>query len=269
MNAHALKRLELESHLRRALERQEFVLHYQPQFDLNDGGKIIGLEALIRWQRPGVGLVAPLEFIPLLEETGLIVAVGEWILRTACVQHHAWRAAGLPPMRVAVNISGRQFNSSDLIAMVERVVQDTRMEPVFLEFEITESVLMKNAGSVDKILQSLSTMGVHLGVDDFGTGYSSLSYLKRFPINILKVDQTFVRDITSDADDAAIVSAIITMAHALGIKTTAEGVETLDQLEFLRTQGCDFVQGYYFCRPQTGDEIERLIKENNWVGGKT
>ena len=269
MNAHALQRLELESHLRRALERQEFVLHYQPQFDLNDGGRIIGLEALIRWQRPGVGLVAPMEFIPLLEETGLIVAVGEWILRTACAQHHAWRKAGLPPMRVAVNISGRQFNSSDLIAMVGRVVQDTQMEPVFLEFEITESILMKSAGSVDKILQSLSTMGVHLGVDDFGTGYSSLSYLKRFPINILKVDQSFVRDITSDKDDAAIVSAIITMAHALGIQTTAEGVETLEQLDFLRTQGCDFVQGYYFCRPQTGDEIERLIKENNWVGGKT
>ncbi|MEO7600841.1 MAG: EAL domain-containing protein [Gammaproteobacteria bacterium] len=260
INAHSLQRLDLETSLRRALERQEFVLHYQPQFDLNDGS-LVGFEVLIRWQRPGAGLVPPLEFIPLLEETGLIVPVGEWVLRTACAQHHAWRAAGLPPLRVAVNISGRQFNSGDLIKMIRRVMQDVRMDPEFLEFEITESIIMKNAVSAVEVLQAISTMGVRLAIDDFGTGYSSLSYLKRFPIDTLKIDQTFVRDITSDADDAAIVRATITLAHNLGIHVVAEGVETREQLEFLRAQGCDFAQGYFFSRPLPGDEIALLLPQ--------
>ena len=259
MNAHALKRLELETQLRRAMERQEFVLHYQPQIDLN-GGAIIGSEALIRWRRPGSDLIPPVEFIPLLEETGLIVPVGEWVLRTACAQHHAWRAAGLSPLRVAVNISGRQFNGSDLIETVRRVMRDTRMEPGFLEVEITESVIMKNAEKVVETLQILNSMGVRLAIDDFGTGYSSLSYLKRFPIDSLKIDQSFVRDITTDPDDAAIVTAIITMAHSLDIHVVAEGVETSEQLEFLRARGCDLMQGYYFSPPRPGDEIERLFK---------
>ncbi len=260
MNAHALKRLELETDLRRALERQEFVLHYQPQIDLKSGG-VIGSEALIRWQRPGSGLVPPMEFIPLLEETNLIVPVGEWVLRAACAQHHAWRAAGLPPLRVAVNISSRQFNGGGLIETVGRVMQDTRMEPGFLDLEITESVIMQNAEAVVDTLRTLNSMGVRLAIDDFGTGYSSLSYLKRFPIDSLKIDQAFVRDITTDPDDAAIVSAIITMAHSLDIQVVAEGVETREQLEFLRAQGCDAVQGYYFSPARPGAEVVQLIKD--------
>ncbi|MHB8535597.1 MAG: EAL domain-containing protein [Sulfuricaulis sp.] len=259
MNAHALKRLELETDLRRALERQEFVLHYQPQIDLKSGS-VIGSEALIRWQHPERGLVPPMEFIPLLEETGLIVPVGEWVLRAACAQYHAWRAAGLPPSRVAVNVSSRQFNGGGLVETVGRVMQDSGMEPGVLELEITESVIMKNPQAVVETLQTLSSMGVRLAIDDFGTGYSSLSYLKRFPIDILKIDQTFVRDITTDPDDAAIVSAIITMAHSLDIQTVAEGVETREQLEFLRAQGCDFMQGYYFSRARPAGEIEHLLQ---------
>jgi diguanylate cyclase (GGDEF)-like protein len=262
MNAHALKRFELETSLRYALERQEFVLHYQPQFDLKGGG-ISGLEALIRWQRPGSGLVPPMEFIPLLEETGLIVQVGEWALRAACMQHHAWRAAGLPPLRVAVNISARQFNGNNLMKTIRRIMQDSGMASEFLEIEITESVLMKNAELAIDELQEMSAMGVRLAIDDFGTGYSSLSRLKRFPIDVLKIDQTFVRGIISDPNDAAIVSAIITMAHALGIKVVAEGVETREQLEFLNARDCDFVQGYYFSRPLPGDEIESLFKKSD------
>lgn len=260
MNAHALARLNLETGLRRALERQEFVLHYQPQIDLKNGD-VVGFEALIRWERAGSGLVAPVEFIPLLEETGLIVAVGEWMLRSACAQHHTWRAAGLPALRVAVNISGRQFDGKDLMQTLQRVMQVVPMPAEFLELEITESILMKNADTDIEALQALSAMGMRFAIDDFGTGYSSLTYLKRFPIDILKIDKAFVRDITTDADDAAIVSAIITMAHSLGIKTVAEGVESREQLELLREQGCDFAQGYYFSPPLPGEEIEHLLKE--------
>lgn len=260
MNAHALARLNLETGLRRALERQEFVLHYQPQIDLKNGD-VVGFEALIRWERAGSGLVSPVEFIPLLEETGLIVAVGEWMLRSACAQHHAWRAAGLPALRVAVNISGRQFDGKDLMQTLQRVMQVVPMPAEFLELEITESILMKNADTDIEALQALSAMGMRFAIDDFGTGYSSLTYLKRFPIDILKIDKAFVRDITTDADDAAIVSAIITMAHSLGIKTVAEGVESREQFELLREQGCDFAQGYYFSPPLPGEEIENLLKE--------
>lgn len=260
MNAHALARLNLETGLRRALERQEFVLHYQPQIDLKNGD-VVGFEALIRWERAGSALVSPVEFIPLLEETGLIVAVGEWMLRSACAQHHAWRAAGLPALRVAVNISGRQFDGKDLMQTLQRVMQVVPMPAEFLELEITESILMKNADTDIEALQALSAMGMRFAIDDFGTGYSSLTYLKRFPIDILKIDRAFVRDITTDADDAAIVSAIITMAHSLGIKTVAEGVESREQLELLREQGCDFAQGYYFSPPLPGEEIEHMLKE--------
>ena len=261
MNAHALTRLSRETGLRRALERQEFVLHYQPQFDLKSGA-VVGFEALIRWENIDSGAVLPAEFIPLLEETGLIVPVGEWILRTACAQHHAWQLAGLPPLRMAVNISSRQFDGNNLMQTIEQVMQAEQMQPEFLELEITESVLMKNGETDIQALQALSSMGMRFAIDDFGTGYSSLTYLKRFPINILKIDQAFVRDITINLDDAAIVRAIITMAHSLGMKTVAEGVETREQLDFLRTQGCDFAQGHFFSPPLPGEEIERLLKVN-------
>lgn len=261
MNAHALTRLNLETGLRRALERQEFIVHYQPQFDLNSGA-IVGFEALMRWENSGTEPVMPAEFIPLLEETGLIVPVGEWMLRTACAQHHAWCSAGLPPLRMAVNISGRQFDGKKLMERLKQVMQELNMPPELLELEITESILMKNAEPDIEALQAFSAMGMRFAIDDFGTGYSSLTYLKRFPIDILKIDKAFVRDITADVDDAAIVSAIINMAHSLGIKTVAEGVETAEQLGFLRRQGCDYAQGYYFSPPLPGDEIERLLKVN-------
>jgi len=257
MNAQALKRLDMEAHLRRALEREEFVLHYQPQIDLRTG-RTTGYEALIRWQRAEQGLIPPMEFIPLAEETGLIVPMGEWVLRTACAQCQAWGKEGPQQPRIAVNVSSKQFNGGNLVAMVSRIMNENHLGPGVLEIEITESVLMDNAQAAIETLQILSSMGVSISIDDFGTGYSSLSYLKRFSIDVLKVDQSFVRDITTDPDDAAIVSAIITMAHQLDIEVVAEGVETREQLEFLRAQGCDFVQGYYFSRPKPSTDITLL-----------
>lgn len=261
MTQHAMTRLSRETGLRRGLEREEFVLHYQPQFDLKSG-EVVGFEALIRWENLDTGAMQPNEFIPLLEETGLIVQVGEWILHTACAQHNAWQKAGLPPLRIAVNISSRQFDSNELITTLRKVLEAECMEPQYLELEITETILMKNAEPDIEALQALSSMGMRFAIDDFGTGYSSLTYLKRFPINILKIDKAFVHDITSNADDAAIVRAIITMAHSLNMKTVAEGVETREQLDFLRTQGCDYAQGYYFSPPLSGPEIEHLMKVN-------
>ncbi|MHB1567284.1 MAG: GGDEF/EAL domain-containing response regulator [Acidiferrobacter sp.] len=258
MNTEALRRLGLETDLRRALERQEFVLHYQPQIDLQTG-RATGCEALVRWERPGVGLVFPMAFIPFMEENGLIVPLGEWVLRTACAQHHAWRAAGAPPLRMAVNVSGRQFARSDFVGTVQRIIQDSGIDHGMLELEITESVIMQNAPTAVDILKTLHAMGVRFSIDDFGTGYSSLSYLKRFPVDILKIDQAFVRDITTDADDAAIVKAIIMMAQSLDIEVIAEGVETQEQVEFLRAQGCHLVQGYYFSKPQPAATIEGEI----------
>ncbi len=261
MNIHALQRLELETALRHALERKEFVLHYQPQFDL-EKGHIVGFEALLRWQRPGWGLLLPMEFISVLEETGLIIPVGEWVLYTACIQHQAWRTTVLPSLRMSANISGRQFDENDLPETIRRIKKATHIEGISLELEITESVLMKSSQPVIGILQEISAMGIRFAVDDFGTGYSSLSYLKRFPINILKIDQAFVQDITNNPDDAAIVRAIITMAHSLGMKTIAEGVETREQFEFLQSQGCDFGQGYYFSPARSAEEMRSLLETN-------
>ena len=261
MNENALARLGLETGLRHALDRQEFMVHYQPQIDLKSG-QAIGFKALLRWERPGSGPVSPQEFIPVLEETGLIVPVGEWMLRTACEQHRAWRAAGQQPLRMAVNISSRQFEAWDLTNIVQRILQETAMPAELLELEITESILMKNTAQDMDALQALSRTGMRFAIDDFGTGYSSLTYLKRFPIDILKIDKAFVRDITDNADDAAIVGAIITMAHSLGIQTLAEGVETSEQVEFLRRQGCDLAQGYYFSQPLPAGEAAQFLAEN-------
>lgn len=260
MNENALARLSLETGLRHALDRQEFSVQYQPQIDLKNG-EVVGFEALLRWDRPDGGPVSPKVFIPILEETGLIVAVGEWMLRTACEQHRAWRAVGLPPLRMAVNISSRQFEGGDLTETLRRVLQDAAMPAEFLELEITESILMKNAARDMEALQTLNALGMRFAIDDFGTGYSSLTYLKRFPIDILKIDKAFVRDITDNGDDAAIVRAIITMAQSLGIQALAEGVETREQVEFLRHQGCDLIQGYYFSPPLSASEAERFLVE--------
>jgi diguanylate cyclase (GGDEF)-like protein/PAS domain S-box-containing protein len=263
MNSRALDRLKLESGLRRALEREEFVLHYQPQMDIASG-EIIGMEALLRWEPPGQEMVYPGDFIPIAEETGLIVPIGEWVLRAACAQNTAWQASGrFPRLKVAVNLSARQFTQQDIVKVVSRALEDTGCSAVSLELEITESIIMENPEAAAQTLLNLSNMGVHLSIDDFGTGYSSLSYLKRFPINSLKIDKSFVRDITTDADDAAIAKAVIALAHSLKLKVIAEGVETAEQLSFLRAQQCDQMQGYYLSRPLPVEQIEAAMLQRS------
>lgn len=263
LNTRAARRLDLETALRYALERGEFVLHYQPQVDLTSG-RITGLEALIRWQRPGSGpgLVSPLDFIPLAEETGLIVPIGEWVLRTACAQNQAWQEAGLPALRMSVNIAARQFQQQNLAEVVARALKETGLDSRWLMLEITESTVMRDAGAAIETLRQIGAMGVGLSVDDFGTGHSSLSYLKRFPLNCLKIDKSFIDDIITDPSDAAITTAIISMAGSLEIKVIAEGVETLAQLKFLSARGCDAMQGYYFSKPLPTAALASLLAKN-------
>jgi diguanylate cyclase (GGDEF)-like protein len=260
MNAQAMERLTLESRLRRALERDEFVLHYQPKVDFAADGRVCGVEALVRWQPKDGDLVAPMQFIPILEDTGLIVPVGEWILRSACACNRAWQDAGLPRMRMAVNLSARQFRDAGLADTVERVLRDTGLAPEWLELEITESMLMDNSDRTRDVLQRLNDMGVHLTIDDFGTGYSSLGYLKRLPIGTLKIDRSFIKDLTTNDSDAALVHAIIAMAHGLGLRVVAEGVETADQALFLREQTCDEMQGYFFSRPLPASDLRPMFE---------
>jgi diguanylate cyclase (GGDEF)-like protein len=236
MSARGRALLNLEGSLRRALENEEFLLYYQPKATVASG-KISGFEALLRWQRPEVGLVSPVEFIPVLEETGLIVQAGEWVLNAVCIQINEWIGAGIKPVPVAVNLSARQFLAPDLGPTIKRIIETHRIDPGLIELEITESSLMANAQEAERTLEYLRSLGVALSIDDFGTGYSSLSYLKRFPLHALKVDRSFVRDITTDANDAAITLAVISMAHSLGLKVVAEGVETKEQLSFLAQHG--------------------------------
>ncbi len=259
MGARALEKFMLESSLRHALERQEFQLHYQPQVNLGTG-EITGVEALLRWQHPELGLISPAQFIPVAEETGLMRAIDEWVLHTACAQAQAWRAAGLPPLTMIVNLSGWTFNEPRMMEAVSQALANSCFVPQQLELEITEGVLMHSAQSTVETLESLNRMGLKLAVDDFGTGYSSLSYLKRFPVHTLKIDQSFVRDVNSDANDASLVKAIIAMGHALQLNVIAEGVETPEQLAFLRRHGCDGMQGYLFSRPLPAEEITRLLQ---------
>jgi len=260
MNTQVFKRLELERELRKALEREEFVLFYQPQIS-SSTGKIIGMEALIRWQHPERGLLSPFHFIPLAEETGLIVPIGEWVLRAACRQNKAWQDAGLPPLHVAVNLSMIQFQQKDLIETVVRVLQETGLHPQYLELEITESIAMHNTDYVIGKLNELVNLGVQISIDDFGTGFSSLNYLKKFPINKLKIDRSFITDITSDSDDALIVTAIIAMAHSLKLNVIVEGVETEAQRSYLPTLGCDEMQGYLFSAPVPPREFMKMLEE--------
>lgn len=263
MNTRAFERLTLENNLRRALERNEFELHYQPQVDLSTG-QVVGAEALIRWRHPELGLVSPDRFVPIAEETGMILPIGEWVLRTACVQNKAWQDAGLPHLHVAVNLSGRQFKQKNLIAMIELILAETGLGAEHLELEITESVIMDQAAETIAAIGDMRMLGLRLSIDDFGTGYSSLSYLKRFPIDNLKIDRSFVRDITTDQDDAAIVKAVIALAHSLKLMVIAEGVETAAQFDFLREQGCDEIQGYYFSRPLEVAEFTARLA-NGWA----
>ena len=252
------KRLAMENELRAALEKGQFVLHYQPKVDVASGA-VVGMEALVRWNHPQKGMIWPSEFIPLAEETGLIVPLGKWVLYEACMQVRRWDALGIADMAVAVNISGVQFQQRDLVDTVARVLAASGLDPRHLELEITESVVMQNASEAIVMLGELHRMGVSLSIDDFGTGYSSLNYLKRFPIDKLKIDQSFIRDISAGSDDAAIVQAIIAMAHSLRLRVVAEGVEHQSQLEFLRGLGNDEYQGYLFSKPLPAREVERQL----------
>lgn len=260
MNEMDNKRLKLETELRHALERDEFRLFYEPRVDI-ENGVFAGVEALLRWQHPELGLIYPLDFISLLEETGLIVPVGEWVIRTACLQNVAWQQAGVPPMCMAVNLSARQFNEQNLSQQVADILDETGLAPEYLELEITENILMQQTSATINMLWDLHALGVQLAIDDFGTGYSSLSYLQKFPIHTLKIDRAFVRDITTDADDAAIVQLIIDMAHSLKLNVVAEGVESREQLEYLQGRKCSEMQGYYFSRPKPADELLPLLTE--------
>jgi diguanylate cyclase (GGDEF)-like protein len=258
MHAKASKRFELETSLRHAVDNQEFLLHYQPRVAI-DSLKIVGVEALVRWQHPQLGLVPPLDFIPLAEETGLILPIGEWVLREACRQNREWQNKGFPPMRVGVNISARQFQQQHLAETVMRILEEVELDPEFLELELTESSIMSNAEATIVVLTKLQTKGIAISVDDFGTGFSSLSYLKRLPIDSLKVDQSFVRELATDPDDAALVMAIVSLAHTLRLRVVAEGVETQEQLRFLRLLRCDEIQGYLISKPLPVAGIEQLL----------
>jgi diguanylate cyclase (GGDEF)-like protein/PAS domain S-box-containing protein len=273
MNAKAFERLALENSLRKALEREEFAVYYQPQVDLLTG-LVIGMEALIRWNHPDLGLIGPAQFIPLAEETGLITSIGEWVLRTSCKQTKAWQDKGYTNNRISVNLSARQFQQHDLVEMVDRVIQDSGLDPSYLELEITESVVMQDADQAIMILNQFKERGIKVAIDDFGTGYSSLSYLKQFPIDRIKIDRIFIHTIITDSDDMAITAAIIAMSHNLNVAAVAEGVETVEQLDVLTELECDEIQGFVFSRPVPADEAEKLFANppqrllNYWMDGE-
>ena len=266
LDQRSLRRLELENQLHKALEMGQLVLHYQPQFSLADG-RLRGVEALIRWQHPDLGMISPAEFIPLAEESGLIVPIGAWVLETACRQAHAWREAGFPELVMSVNLSVRQFFREDIVRLVTQAIDQYGLGAHVLELEITESVAMEDVGYTIRTLESLAAGGLRLAIDDFGTGYSSLSQLKKMPVQLLKIDRSFVQDITTRPDDAEIVNAVITMAHRLGLKVIAEGVESQAQLAHLHQQQCDYAQGFLFSRPLPAAELELLLRKWDFRGG--
>lgn len=259
LNARAMECMQMENGIRRAWERQEFVIYYQPQININDG-RIVGVEALLRWQHPGKGLIYPSEFIPAAEETGLIVPIGEWVLRTACAQNKAWQQAGFPKMRVAVNLSARQFQQHDLVETVAKILHETGLESRWLELEITETIAMQDIEFTKQVLLEFQHMGIHISLDDFGIGFCSLSYLKKFPVKTLKIDKSFVNGITTDFYDEAIVKTITSLAHNLKLRVIAEGVETEEQLEFLKKRECLEVQGFLFSRPVPAEYIAKRLQ---------
>jgi len=264
MDSQVSNRLEMLINLRRALDQDEFKLYYQPKLSLQDG-RLIGAEALIRWESPEQGMVSPDRFIPFAEEAGLIVPIGEWVLRTACRQNKVWQQAGLPPIPVAVNLSPRQLNQS-LPDFVAGVLAQSGLAASCLELEITENVVMKDAEKSVATLHALKRLGLQISVDDFGTGYSSLSYLRRFPVDALKIDKSFVRDIARDADSAAIVKAIISLGHILNLRVIAEGVEDEEQYAFLKENACDEVQGYYFGKPMEAEVFTAWMRRQPQAG---
>ncbi|AFZ23850.1 diguanylate cyclase (GGDEF) domain-containing protein [Cylindrospermum stagnale PCC 7417] len=262
INAHLQEQLALDNALHGALERHEMLVYYQPLIDLHSR-QVTATEALVRWQHPTQGLVSPAKFIPIAEANGLIVPLGEWVLRTACAQNRAWQLAGLSPIRISVNLSARQFEQPNLVEIVSQVLQETGLEASYLELEVTESFLMADIQQSIKTLEKLRELGISLALDDFGTGYSSLNYLKRLPVNKLKIDRSFVQDVMSNPDSAAVTDAIIALAKSLRLKITAEGVETQEQLEYLQMRGCHEAQGFYFSRPVATDTIPQMLKKSS------
>ena len=260
MNPDSVERLELEAALRHALERNELSLYYQPKVEARSG-RVTGIECLLRWQHPTAGLVLPDQLVPLAEETGLIVPIGQWALREACLQAQKWVAQGLPMFRMAVNLSARQFMSATLLDDVSRIIKEAGMDPRWIELEVTESVMMPEPDEAVKLLRHLKAMGVRVTIDDFGTGYSSLAYLKRLPIDCVKIDGSFIRGIPVDASDVAITETILAMASSLGLKVVAEGVETRDQVRFLERRGCDEMQGFHFSKPLPAEELTAYLEE--------
>jgi diguanylate cyclase (GGDEF)-like protein len=261
LNAAAMQRFNMQNDLHRALENDELELYYQPQVDLQSG-KLVGAECLIRWQHPELGIVSPSRFIPIAEDTGLIISIGEWVLRTACAQSRVWQNRGLPAVRMAVNLSARQFRSRNLVTVVSQILKDTQIPVQLLELEVTEGAIMTDIDRTISTLRALSEMGVRLAVDDFGTGYSSLAYLAQFPLDVLKIDQSFVRDVVDRSDVACVVSAIVGLAHSLDLTVVAEGVESQAQLEFLRALGCEEIQGYLYSRPLAASDFEELLRND-------
>jgi diguanylate cyclase (GGDEF)-like protein/PAS domain S-box-containing protein len=255
-----LEELALGHDLRRALDRDEFIIYYQPQINIRTG-KIFGMEALVRWKHKEMGIIYPGQFIPWAEESGLIIPLGEWVLRTACEQTYKWMNNGMPRLRLAVNLSAQQFNQRDLVKVVSQILADTKLPSDCLELEITESAVIENLEYAQNTPHELKALGIRLAVDDFGTGYSSLTYLKKLPVNTLKMDQSFVRDLTQNPDDAAIASAVITMGHGLDLNVMAEGVETENQFKFLKDHNCDGIQGHLFSQAIPPKEFEKLVKE--------
>ncbi len=264
LNATASDRLAFENDLRKALDDHQLFLVYQPKIDIQQT-QVTGVEALIRWQHPDIGMVSPMDFIPVAEETGLIVPIGEWVLHAACAQIKAWEQEGLPAMQVAVNVSSRQFIEKDFARTVERVLHESGVEPKRLKLELTEGLLMEDTERTTQTLSDLKALGVYLSMDDFGTGYSSLSYLKRFPIDELKIDRSFINDLTSDSDNQAIAIAIISLSHSLDLRVVAEGVETPQQLAFLRKNGCYEIQGYLISAPVPSNEISEFLDGGRWL----
>ena len=262
MNSAGDQRLSLETDLRQALEKGELELYYQPQVNL-ETGEINSAEALLRWNHSSQGLISPMNFIPIAEETGLIIPIGQWVMEEACRQAKTWQSEGRKPIRIAVNIAHRQFVSGSLMLDVKRALNKSGLDPCYLELELTEGILAEDSHNAIATLDELKKMGIKLSIDDFGTGYSSFAYLKRFPLNALKVDRCFVKDITQDKDDAAICSAIIAMAHNLNLSVVAEGVEDEEQLAFLKKHDCDYVQGFYYSRPITAEDFFRLLSPDD------
>ena len=268
MNATAFEKLTLENDLRKALDRKELILYYQPQIELNTGN-IFGMEALLRWKHPDIGIISPGEFIPLAEETGLIVSIGEWVLSEACRQSQSWKDAGFPQLSMSVNMSSQQFTQRGLMTTITQALNSSGLDPHYLILEITESIIMQKTRNILTTLQKLHLMGIRISMDDFGTGYSSLSYLKRFPIHAIKIDRSFIKEVNTNQDDAAISRAIIAMARSLNLKVVAEGVESEHQLAFLCEENCNYVQGFLISRPLPPEEITKLLiqdREGSSIG---